>query len=239
MTAAEFDYEAGIPPGFYDEIYRRRAGVRYCWHELKFRAVARHLGRARRLLDIGCGPGTFIGNHAGEIEALGIDLSARQIDYAQRTYGSARHRFAARSAESLVEAGERFDAITLIEVIEHLPLADTTRLFAAVRRLLVDDGVLVVTTPNQASLWPLIELAVNALSRVSYEAQHINNYRRGRLAAELRAAGFGRVEVGTAVGLAPFVGVLGVGVAQAADGLERAVRHLGAGNLLIAMAKPG
>lgn len=235
MTTPGYDYDKAIPAGFYDEIHQRRAGVRFFWHDLKFRAVAARLAGATRVLDVGCGPGTFIGNYLNDIECLGIDVSAPQIDYANRRYGTADHRF---STQLLAGLAERFDAVTLIEVIEHLAPADARRLLAEVRGLLSPQGSLVVTTPNYRSLWPLIEWGVNLVSRVSYEQQHINKYARGRLAAELAQAGYTRIEVGTAVGLAPFAAVFGRQPAEWLDALERRIGHLGCGNLLVAVARP-
>src|SRR5882672_1342509 len=113
MTIPGYDYDKAIPAGFYDEIHQRKAGVRFFWHDLKFRAV--------------------------------------QIDYANRRYGSAEHRF---STQVLADLDERFDAITMIELIEHLPPADARRLLAEARGLLSPQGRLVVTTPNYRSLWP-------------------------------------------------------------------------------------
>lgn len=238
MEDAVYDYESRIPAGFYDKVYQRRNGVRYCWHDLKFRTVAAHLGGPRRLLDIGCGPGTFIGNYLPGIEALGIDLSASQVDYAIRTYGNGRHRFSTRSLASLAETGERFDAVTMIELIEHLTPDAAIQLLARARRLLAPDGVLVVTTPNYRSLWPLIELGVNARSPVNYIEQHINKYTRGLLAAHLSEAGYREVRVKTVLGLAPFAAALGLGTANALHAVETGLRHLGIGNLLLATARP-
>jgi len=234
MKTPVYDYEERIPAGYYDEIFRRGAGVRYSWHELKFRAVAAHLAQTKKLLDIGCGPGTFVGNYAGDTEALGIDSSALQIDYACRHYGTRHHRFSTQSVANLIEAGECFDTITMIELIEHLAPEEATQLLAQSRQLLSSDGMLIVTTPNYASLWPVIEMGVNLVSRVSYEAQHINKYRRGRLVRHLKDAGFGRVTVRTAVGLAPFAAVFGAKPAQWLQALEAATRNLGCGNLLLA-----
>ena len=235
MATPGYDYDKDIPAGFYDEVYQRKAGVRFFWHDLKFRAVAAHLKRAGKVLDIGCGPGTFIGNYLDGVDCLGIDFSAPQIDYANRRYGTALHRF---SMQGLGGLDQRFDAITMIELIEHLAPADARHLLAEARGLLAPQGRLVVTTPNYRSLWPLIEWGVNKVSRVSYEQQHVNRYGRGRLAADLAEAGYAKVDIGTAVGLAPFAAVLGRQAATWLDTLERGVRHLGCGNLLVAVARP-
>ena len=237
-TSPGYDYDTGIPAGFYDEIHRRGAGVRYAWHDLKFRAVAARLDGARRLLDVGCGPGTFIGNYVAATEALGIDASAPQVAYARRTYGSDRRRFATTTVADLAAAGERFDAVTMVELVEHLAPDAARGLLAAARGLLAPGGRLVLTTPNYGSAWPAIEWALNRASSVRYEAQHVNRYRRGRLAADLAAAGFAAIDVATAVGFAPFAAVLGMGATRGLDALERRLDHLGIGHLLLAEARP-
>lgn len=238
MEDAVYDYEKEIPAGFYDRVYRQGAGIRFCWHDLKFRSVAAELGPVRRVLDIGCGPGTFIGNYLPGIEALGLDISAAQIDYATRTYGSATHRFSTRPLVSLSETGERYDAVTVVELIEHLTPDAALRLLSDARALLAPGGLLVVTTPNYGSLWPLIEVGVNAASPVTYVEQHINKYRRRLLGEHLAAAGYRDISIRTAVGLAPFAAVFGLWAANILHALERRAKHLDFGNLLLATARP-
>lgn len=237
MKSPAYDYEEKVPAGYYDEIFRRKAGVRYCWHDLKFRAVAAHLGGASRLLDIGCGPGTFLGNYSGKREALGVDLSQAQIDYANRRYSTAFRRFSAQPIASLVRAGDRFDAITMIELLEHVVPAEAVRLLSQARSLLSADGTLIVTTPNYRSLWPIIELGVNLVSPVSYEQQHINKYHRARLVGHLADAGYHHVTAKTVVGFAPFAAVFGLKPVQWLNALESGVGNLGCGNLLLALAR--
>ena len=101
MEDAVYDYETRIPAGFYDKVYRRKFGIRYCWHALGQRPVPPLLGSPRGALDIRCGPGTFIGNYLPGVEALGIDISTAQIEYATRTYGSSAHRFSTSSPARL------------------------------------------------------------------------------------------------------------------------------------------
>lgn len=238
MEDKVYDYEREIPAGFYDRVYRQRDGVRYCWHDLKFRAVQACLARVGRVLDVGCGPGTFIGNYLQGTESFGLDISAAQIEYATRTYGSSTHRFSTQPLTSVCEAGERFDAVTAIELIEHLSPDNALQVLTEARTLLAPGGLLVLTTPNYRSLWPLIEFGVNAVSAVAYEEQHINKYSRGRLREHLAAAGFRDISITTTVGLAPFAAVLGLRAANVLHALEAGVTHLGVGNLLLATARP-
>jgi SAM-dependent methyltransferase len=67
----------------------------------------------------------------------------------------------------------RFDCITLIEVIEHLTAEEIRVLFGHIARLLKPGGKLIVTTPNYASTWPLLEQLLNRFGDVNYEEQHI------------------------------------------------------------------
>src|SRR4051812_6164808 len=91
-AAEPFDYES-IPIGYYDKVFRRRRGIQSKWHHLKFERVVRELEGHRRLLDVGCGPGTMIGYLGARHDSVGTDLSTRQIEYARTTYGSPGARF--------------------------------------------------------------------------------------------------------------------------------------------------
>jgi SAM-dependent methyltransferase len=196
----------GIPAGYYDQVYRRGRGVQWFWHEHRFRTVRGLLPAAGgRLLDVGCGPGTFLGHFAdGYQEALGIDLADAQIAYAQEHYTAPGRRFEAVDASRFRDR-EPFDAIVSIELIEHLPAEETRPFLELLRGLLVPGGTLVLTTPNYRSAWPALEWMVSRRGPVDYRLQHINPFNRGRLSRELAAAGFEVGEVGTFFVLAPFL----------------------------------
>src|ERR1043165_3747028 len=104
-----------IAPGYYDQVYARGRGLQWFWHHHRFVSVASLLpARGNTLLDMGCGPGTFLGHFAGGyVEGVGIDLARPQIEYAERTYGSAKLRFEAADVAAFRE-GRTFDAIVSI-----------------------------------------------------------------------------------------------------------------------------
>jgi SAM-dependent methyltransferase len=102
---------------------------------------------ARRVLEVGCGLGylTYALRRAG-YDAVGIDFSSEAIAKATRSYGDF---YQCRSVESYATASqERFDAIVMVEVIEHLE--KPVDLIAKALQLLNTQGVVIVTTPNRS-----------------------------------------------------------------------------------------
>lgn len=239
VAAEPFDYES-IPVGYYDEVFRRGQGIQSKWHHLKFRRVAEELDGYERVLDVGCGPGTMIGSIAGDREFVGTDLSTRQIDYARATYGSESRRFYARTPASLPDEEGPFDAVTLVELIEHLdPAVVEVTIDEALERLR-PGGKLVLTTPNFRSLWPLIEAVINRVSDVTYDFQHINKFHRGRLGDLLRSHGLTSVHVEPYLFAAPFVASLGWDLSDRMARLERGPLERLMGMLLLGTGiKPG
>jgi len=102
---------------------------------------------ARRVLEVGCGLGylTYALRRAG-YDAVGIDFSSEAIAKAKRFYGDF---YECRSVESYATASqERFDAIVMVEVIEHLE--KPVDLIARALELLREQGSVIVTTPNRS-----------------------------------------------------------------------------------------
>jgi 2-polyprenyl-6-hydroxyphenyl methylase/3-demethylubiquinone-9 3-methyltransferase len=105
-----------------------------------------------RLLDIGCGGGllcepmTRLG-----AEVVGADAAARNIPVARlhaEQMGLAidyRHT----TAEDLAAAGERFDVVLNMEVVEHVP--DPLTYLSACRQLLKPGGLMICSTINRNS----------------------------------------------------------------------------------------
>jgi 2-polyprenyl-6-hydroxyphenyl methylase/3-demethylubiquinone-9 3-methyltransferase len=104
------------------------------------------------LLDIGCGGGlvaepmTRLG-----FTVTGIDAAAEAINAAQahsRASGLTID-YRADTAESLAEAGEQFDAVLALEVIEHV--AEAAIFFAALGRLVRPGGAFIGATINRTA----------------------------------------------------------------------------------------
>ena len=236
---APFDYST-IPPGHYDKVFRRCRGTQSKWHHLKFQRVAQLVVGHRRVLDVGCGPGTLLGMLCDEHESVGVDITQPQIDYAREVYGAPNRSFYACALQELPQEIEQFDAVTAVELIEHLPpdlLDDTLR--SAMGRLR-PGGRLVLTTPNYHSAWPLVERIVDRVGDVDYYVQHINRFTRPRFRELLEDLGLAEVQIGAYLALGPFSAILGWRFADLVARLEAGFIEQGLGLLLIgAGTKPG
>ena len=161
-----------------------------------------------------------------EHESVGVDITQPQIDYAREVYGAPNRSFYACALQELPEEIEPFDAVTAVELIEHLPpdlLEDTLR--SAMGRLR-PGGRLVLTTPNYHSAWPLVERIVDRVGDVEYYVQHINRFTRPRFRELLEGLGLAEVQVDAYLALAPFSAIFGWRfadrVARVEAGLHRA-----------------
>ncbi len=213
----EFDGQwfTDAQPGYYDRVFKAGRGVQWFWHQYRFQAVVDYLPTAgESILDLGCGPGTFLGQFSSGFQrGLGIDLSQAQIDYCRSTYGSDRLHFE-KADIATFNSSELFDAIISIEVIEHLPAEETQDFLGSILRLLKPGGVLVLTTPNYRSCWPLIEWLVSKIGAIDYRQQHINPFNLSRISAEIEKAGFERIRTHSFFVVSPFLAAVSSRIAR-------------------------
>lgn len=146
-----------------------------------------------RLLDLGCGAGEF----SARLAALGWRVCGLELVEAQaaraRTLGLLA--VAGEVSGGLPFRAEAFDLVFAGELIEHL--IDTDGFLAEIRRLLRPGGVLVLTTPNLASLENRLRLLLGRYPNwVDYRlgsSGHVRAYTPRVLRAQLAGHGF-RVE---------------------------------------------
>jgi len=126
--------------------------------EAKLAPLLRHndLTRVRRVLDVGCGPGTNADHFAGS-DYLGIDLNPRYVDYARRHH--AREFQVADATTFEVGASERFDFVLINSFLHHIPDEDVSRLLAHLSSVLTADGhihVMELVLPERRSIARLL-----------------------------------------------------------------------------------
>lgn len=99
----------------------------------------------RKLLDIGTGFGYFIklAQERG-FDVVGIEVSEKASEFAKKNYGVSILNIS--EVEEARFEDDSFDVISLCDVIEHLPYPENT--LKEIHRILRDNGVLLIVTPN-------------------------------------------------------------------------------------------
>ena len=129
-------------------------------------------GRARRLrlemvaslahgdvLDIGCGHTQLPDKLSGVTSYTGIDISEKAVAYGRRTYPHYTFRRLNLDSDPMPSFESQFDTVVMTAVLEHLH--QPSQVIRAIRPLLKDDGLLLVTTPT-----PLGDFAHQIGSRI-------------------------------------------------------------------------
>jgi len=232
-----FDYEE-IPTGYYDLVHERNSGMQAYWHRIKFENVGSVVSDTPsiRLLDFACGPGTFLGNYMRQSQGLGVDLAARQIQYARDKYRLSNLTFETFSIQELTERSETYQVATCIEFIEHISEEEVTALLQGIRKLLDQNGTLVITTPNYRGPWPVLEWCIDRFANGQvYDQQHITHWNRKRIREVLSLNGFTVNQIKGMHGIAPFFAPFSWKLARMISRIEAPIVRY-SGLLLLAVA---
>jgi SAM-dependent methyltransferase len=142
------------------------------------------------LLDVGCGSGDWL------VRMQELGWAVQGVDFDEAAVQAARSRgLTIRNGglEAQRYPSASFDVVTLNHVIEHLP--DALATLSECRRILKPGGMLVLYTPNSASLG-------HAVFRSNWRGleppRHLNIFGPRSIVTLLRQAGFGDCRVTTA-----------------------------------------
>ena len=198
-------YNNSIIGGYYDIIFRRKKGIQCAWHHIKFNYINKKISKTNKHLDIGCGPGTFLG--IIKKNAIGVDVAHNQIKYAKKKYSSKKVKFLTYKNKLPIKS-KSIESISMIELIEHMDKRDLNYLLKECKRVLKRNGNIYLSTPNYFSLWPLLELILNQISPVNYKHEHINKFNKRRLAEVMKKNGFEIVQLESFILLSPFLALI-------------------------------
>lgn len=99
------------------------------------------------LLDVGCGDGRFLrelDSVSGNKELKGIDYSKKAIDLAKVLNPSLDF-----TNEQIQSIDKKYDILTLMEIIEHLPLNEVSSFTKSLLSILKKDGYILLTVPSK------------------------------------------------------------------------------------------
>ena len=123
-------------------------------NRLLFAEVDRHVRGGASMLDLGCGTGHMLRRYGDRYtRATGVDHSRGMLDVARRRTDPARVTLVHSDLDEFLAANtERYDLVTCVGVLHHLPVADIGPLLAEIGRRLQPNGVAVLAEPVQVDL---------------------------------------------------------------------------------------
>jgi SAM-dependent methyltransferase len=126
----------------------------------------------------------------------GIELNPRTAACAARRTGRPVHQV---NAHTLAGQSDRYAAITLTDVLEHIP--EPVTVLRTLARLLEPGGVIAVKVPSGPGQWfkerVLSTLTPGRPISIADNLVHVNHFSPDALRRALTGAGFGRVHVAT------------------------------------------
>ncbi len=175
--------EIGYTNYIADEANIRRTARR------RLRRLQRHV-RTGKLLDVGCATGFFLdeARRAGWSTA-GLDVSGYAVQYARQQFGL---DVQCGMLESVALPPESFDLVTMWDVIEHV--ADPARTIRRAGRLLREDGVITLATPDVDSV--PARLAGSGWVGYKLSGEHVTFFSKRTLSQMLEDAGFTVLQTG-------------------------------------------
>lgn len=147
-----------VMPQAQREIYQNIAESMKVWSEGQ-RGFPKRIVRPS-VCDVGCGVG--IGSNILSTEASfvwGIDTNAESISFATQMFGrtpnhiyySPQVTFDVVDVTDMPREMKKFDYVTCVEVIEHIPADQADTLISFLNRVTKPNGVVFITSPNRNS----------------------------------------------------------------------------------------
>jgi ubiquinone/menaquinone biosynthesis C-methylase UbiE len=147
----------------------------------RYREAMKRMKSFGNVLDCGCsgGYGTeLLAERSGRV--TGLDLSDKAIQIATKANSKRTNvSFVQASALAIPADARSFDAVCCFEIIEHMDETSQGKMLSEISRVLKDDGVLFISTPNrdrlqklatdhvrELNLWELGSLLDGAFNRV-------------------------------------------------------------------------
>ena len=227
-------YNHSVQSGYYDIVFKKNKGIQSAWHHIKFNYIKKKISNSKIHLDIGCGPGTFLG--ILKKKSIGVDISNRQISYAKKNYSNKKIKFYSYKKKLPIKS-KSVDSVTLIELIEHVDNEDLALILKECKRVLKDNGCLYLSTPNYYSLWPALEIILNLISPVNYKHEHINKFNKNKLKKIMKKNNFHVLELNSFILVSPFLAFFSFNLAKSMIALDNILTKFIPGFLLFTKAK--
>jgi 2-polyprenyl-3-methyl-5-hydroxy-6-metoxy-1,4-benzoquinol methylase len=152
--------------------------------------LAKHVRPNGRVLDYGCGTGFLLPHLANQhFQVFGTDTSPESVKFVNERFHEIHAFGGAKLLQQQLATDEEFDAVFVVEVIEHLNDESLAALLSNVRYLLNRGGVAIFTTPNDEKLSDS-EVYCPVCDHSFHRWQHVRSWSVESLSEELAQHGF-------------------------------------------------
>ena len=130
------------------------------WDKHRVKMIKFLVGTGKTVIDLGSGCGSI----AEEIRKQGNDVWVLDSEKAVKLAKELHPELKILAGSALnIPTDEKFDCVLVSELIEHI--IDIEKLFLEIKRIMKDDGILIITTPNCSRLRNVVELLKGVFTR--------------------------------------------------------------------------
>jgi ubiquinone/menaquinone biosynthesis C-methylase UbiE len=183
-----------VPPNWYHESLKVDP-LQRLWHKRRFDEVAKAIDPIKngKVLDIGSADGTFSKVILGKTKAsqlIGVDIVKTSVNWANKHWKNKKMKFVVGDAHDLKFKGSSFDAVFILEVLEHVH--DPSKILKEVKRILKKGGYGIFLVPSDNLLFEVIWfLWLHFYPRGwVWKDTHIQTYKNNYLPVICRKVGF-------------------------------------------------
>jgi len=180
-----------VPPNWYYQSIRENVFQRY-WHKRRFQEVTKLIEKVDgKILDIGSADGVFtkvIFEKAKPSLIIGIDVLDKSVKWANKHWKNPKMKFVLGDAENLKFNANTFDAVFILEVLEHIHKPFET--LSQVKRILKKGGYAIFLVPSDSFLFRTIWFFWTKLRGKVWKETHIQTYRNNYLTRVCKKAGY-------------------------------------------------
>lgn len=165
-------------------------------------------------LDAGCGSGNLVLFFAKKVKKIeGWDININSVNFLKSKLKEKKIKNAYVHNINLLRIEnkkQRFTKISLIEVIEHFSHEDYGEMLENLRSLMLPNSRIFITTPNDKSFWPILEMLLNKIQKYiqkvpTFEDRHLGHFDKKKIERSVEKAGFKIVKSGTMNFISPFL----------------------------------
>ncbi len=177
VESADYEYRAW---------FSRHPLQRY-WIRKRIKLIKEFIGKPRKIIDIGSGSNYFAATTPG---LVALDVEPRKIRFLSRTEAVPT----LGNAEALPYDDKNFDQVVMSQVLSYVE--DIDRALSQARRVLKDDGVLVICVPDSRRIgWRIIGALYRRLPNIRAANSKVkNHFSRSMLVDTLAQSGFRALE---------------------------------------------